>query len=51
MKKKIFGIAIGTVLTAVVCLICAFIIWALVKYNIDTNEPTAAVGLLFKGLK
>lgn len=45
MKKKIFGIKFGTILTAVVCLVCALLIWALVKYNID-KETTDTVTAL-----
>lgn len=37
MKKRIFGIKLGTILTAVVCLAVAFAIWMVVKYRADLN--------------
>ena len=43
MNKKIFGIKLSTILTAIVCLVVSFLIWVVVKYNIEytsgeTNE-------------
>ena len=35
MKKKIFGIKIGTLLTYFVCLVVAFAIWMFVNYRAD----------------
>lgn len=32
MKKKIFGIKVGTWLAWTVCLAAAFVVWAAVKY-------------------
>jgi len=37
MKKRIFGIKIGTVLTFFVCLIIAFAIWMIVNYRADVG--------------
>ncbi len=33
MNKKIFGIKLGTFITALVCLIVAFVIWIYVEYD------------------
>lgn len=33
MKKKIFGIKIGTLLSALLCLVFAFAFWFVVKYS------------------
>ena len=50
MKKRIFGIKIGTILTAFVCLVVAFIIWMLVKYDSNTVKAAVSVqGLLLRG--
>ena len=35
MNKKIFGIKLGTILTALGCIAIAFVIWIIAKYNID----------------
>lgn len=35
MNKKLFGIKISTILTAIACLLIAFAIWVVVKYNIE----------------
>ena len=35
MNKKIFGIKISTILTAIGCLAISFLIWVVVKYNIE----------------
>lgn len=37
MDKKIFGIKIGTVLTAIGCLVVSVFIWMLVKYNLGAD--------------
>ena len=33
MKKKIFGIKIGTIIQFAFCLVLAFAIWLFVQYN------------------
>ena len=38
MNKRIFGIKIGTLLTAFMCFIIAFAIWMIVKYNVDVDN-------------
>ena len=40
MKKRLFGIKLSTIFTAMVCLIVAFAIWMIVKYCADM-ESTA----------
>lgn len=44
MKKKIFGIKIGTIIQFVLCLIFAFAIWLSVRYSAlfsdDNNDTT-----------
>ena len=41
MNKKIFGIKIGTILQALVCLVVAFAIWFIVKYmNLQEASST-----------
>lgn len=35
MNKKIFGIKLSTILTAIACLVISFAIWVIVKYNIN----------------
>ena len=37
MKKRIFGIKLGTVLTFFVCLVIAFAIWMIVHYRADVG--------------
>ena len=41
MKKNNFGIGIGTVLAAILCVFFAFVIWTLVKYSLQ--EEAAVV--------
>ena len=41
MNKKIFGIKISTILTALACLIVSLFIWITVKYNLSTEEVAA----------
>ena len=36
MNKKIFGIKLGTIITMLVCLAIAFLIWILVEYKLHT---------------
>jgi len=51
MNKKIFGIRIGTILTALLCLGAAVMFWLFAKYLDDA--PTAAVrlcGSLYRGV-
>ncbi len=38
MNKRIFGIKISTILTAVVCLVAAVVIWTMVKYQLDIKS-------------
>lgn len=33
MKKKIFGIKIGTILSVILCLVAAVLFWLFVKYS------------------
>ena len=33
MKKKIFGIKVGTVLAVAICFLAAVVVWAAVKYT------------------
>ena len=33
MKKKIFGIKLGTILTVAVCFLAAIVVWAAVQYT------------------
>ncbi len=44
MDKKIFGIRIGTILTALVCFITAVVIWIYVEYDkaLDSAESAQA---------
>ena len=35
MNKKIFGIKLTTILTALACSAVAFLIWIVAKYNIE----------------
>ena len=46
MNKKIFGIKIGTILTAVACLVIAIAIWMLVKYKMDISAGSPAIGII-----
>ena len=45
MKRKIFGIKIGTILTVVFCLIAAVIFWLFVKYSGAGASLTASTML------
>ncbi len=53
MNKKIFGIKISTILTAIICLIIATLIWLLVKYvdPADSVFVFSSKSVVFKGLK
>ena len=55
MNKKIFGIKISTILTALGCIAIAFVIWVIAKYNIDfpsdADLGAGAVLKLLRGLK
>lgn len=42
MKKKIFGIKISSILTAFLCIVIAFLIWMLVKYNLSGEDVALA---------
>jgi hypothetical protein len=43
MNKKIFGIRLGTIISLVVCLVVAFLIWLFANYNAmgDANPAIA----------
>ncbi len=43
MKKKIFGIKIGTILSVFLCFVFAVLFWLFVKYS---ESGTAALGVL-----
>lgn len=43
MKKRIFGIKLGTVLTFFVCLVIAFAIWTVVHCRADVGALTVNV--------
>ena len=51
MNKKIFGIRLGTVISLVICLAVAFLIWLYANYTAmtDTSLPEAAASLLPRG--
>ena len=42
MNKKIFGIKLGTILSAVICLFLALVIWMLVKYQLEGDDMATA---------
>lgn len=49
MNKKIFGISIGTILTAIACLLVAVSIWVYVEFvnasdNLPKGEESCDVG-------
>lgn len=47
MKRKFCGIKIGTILSAILCLIAAVIFWFFVQYSrIDTHEAQTLVKAL-----
>ena len=48
MNKKILGIRIGTVVTAILCTIAAIVFWILAKYNLEVSRE--AIVVLFKSL-
>ena len=41
MNKKILGVKIGTILTALACLIVSVVVWMLVKYSLDSVAQEA----------
>ena len=41
MNKKILGVKIGTLLTALACLAIAVVVWMLVKYSLDSVTEEA----------
>jgi hypothetical protein len=41
MNKKFFGIKLSTILTFVICLVVSFVIWMLVKYQLDSKNAEA----------
>ena len=43
MKKKIFGVKVGTILTGLLCLAVAFAFWFFVKYADTASKPTTEV--------
>ena len=43
MKKKIFGVKVGTILTGLLCLAVAFAFWFFVEYADDASRPTTEV--------
>ena len=51
MNKKIFGIRLGTIISFVVCLVVAFLIWLYANYTSMTEEAlfNAASSLIFRG--
>ncbi|MBQ7333555.1 MAG: hypothetical protein IJW38_04315 [Clostridia bacterium] len=51
MNKKIFGIRLGTLISLVVCLVVAFLIWLYANYTamIDTPLQDGVVSLLPRG--
>lgn len=48
MKKKIFGIKIGTIISVFLCLIAAVIFWLVAKYS---EQDTQAVLALLTSLR
>lgn len=44
MDKKIFGIRIGTIISFVVCLIVAVLIWLYASYVSDAEASEALLG-------
>ena len=46
MKKRIFGIKLGTVLTFFVCLVIAFAIWMIVSYRADAGALISSFRVL-----
>ena len=38
MNKKIFGIRVGTIISFLVCLTVAFLIWLYANYTVMTSE-------------
>ena len=52
MNKKIFGIKLGTILMALGCIVVAFVIWVIAKYNISPAESEFVTSALtVRGLK
>jgi uncharacterized membrane protein YdjX (TVP38/TMEM64 family) len=45
MNKKILGIRVGTILTALGCIAAAIILWVLAKYNLSFANESAALTL------
>ena len=45
MNKKILGIKLSTILTAIGCIAIAFVIWVIAKYNIDYPSLNATDSL------
>ena len=45
MKKKLFGIKIGTIISAILCLIVAVVFWFFVEYS-KMNSPEAEALIL-----
>jgi hypothetical protein len=43
MNKKIFGIRIGTVLTAILCALSAIAFWLLAKYNLMLSSEASSM--------
>ena len=43
MNKKKFGIRIGTVVTAILCMVAAIAVWVLAKYNLEFSEEVTSV--------
>ena len=54
MNKKILGIKLSTILTALACIVIAFFIWVVAKYNISYQSAKEldenAVVCFFNGL-
>lgn len=46
MKKKIFGIKLGTIITFLTCLIAAVIFWLFAKFS-ELSGVQQLIGLLF----
>lgn len=50
MKKKIFGIKIGTILTVIVSLVAAVLFWLFVKYSqADAEQVLSMFPFDFRG--
>ena len=48
MKKKIFGIKIGTILMVVTCLMAAVVFWLFAKYT-ESGMTDTAMSVVYSG--